>query len=199
MKKMLLSACLFVLSPFVFSAVTTGEKAPDFALKDSEGQSHTLSQYKGKFVVLEWVNHGCPFVKKHYGSNNMQTLQKEFTAKGVIWLSVCSSAEGKQGHLTPAEWKEKITETGSAATAVLLDAPGAVGKRFGAKTTPHLFLIDPKGVVIYQGAIDDNPSADPADVLTAKNYIRAALTEALAGKKVSTPETKPYGCGVKYK
>jgi peroxiredoxin len=176
----------------------TGQTAPPFALKDLDGQKRSLLDFKGKYVVLEWVNHGCPFVKKHYGSGNMQALQTEYTAKGVAWLSICSSAEGKQGHHSAADWKALNAEKKGAATAVLLDPDGTVGRLYGAKTTPHLFIVSPDGKLIYRGAIDDNPGVDPADIPTSKNYVRAALDEALAGKAVSVPATAPYGCSVKY-
>lgn len=180
-------------------AVETGQVAPDFSLQDIHGKPVSLTKLRGSFVVLEWINHGCPFVKKHYDSGNMQALQKEFTAKGVQWLSICSSAEGKQGHMKAVEWRKVAKEKGGAATAILLDDWGKVGTLYGAKTTPHMFIIDPKGLLIYQGAIDDTPSADPADVKGAVNYVRSALGEAMAGKPVSSSTTKPYGCGVKYK
>jgi peroxiredoxin len=176
-----------------------GKPAPGFTLSDAEGTKRSLSDYKGKYVVLEWVNHGCPFVKKHYNSDNMQSLQKEFTAKDVVWLSISSSAKGKEGYQTPAEWKKTTQEKGAAPTAVLLDAEGRVGKLYGAKTTPHMFVIDPQGVLVYKGAIDDTPSADEKDAKTAKNYVRAALEESMAGKPVSVSATKSYGCSVKYK
>jgi peroxiredoxin len=180
-------------------AIENGQPAPDFSLQDIQGKPMTLGQLRGKFVVLEWINHGCPFVKKHYDSGNMQALQKEVTAKGVLWMSICSSAEGKQGHMKPSEWRKVAKEKGGAATSILLDDWGKVGTRYGAKTTPHMFVIDPNGILIYQGAIDDTPSADAEDVKGAVNYVRSALNEALEGKPVSTPTTKPYGCGVKYK
>jgi peroxiredoxin len=180
-------------------AVETGADAPAFSLQDIDGKKRALADAKGSFVVLEWTNHGCPFVKKHYDSGIMQALQKEFTAQGVTWLSICSSGKGKEGHLTPAEWKKVNAEKNGAASAVLLDPSGTVGKLYGAKTTPHMFVINKEGKIIYQGAIDDTPSADPADAAKAKNYVREALNEALAGKAVTVSETKPYGCGVKYK
>lgn len=183
----------------LFAEVKTNRPAPDFQLTDVDGKKRTLSELKGQWVVLEWVNHGCPFVRKHYDGGNMQALQKEFTARRVCWLSVCSSAEGKQGHMTPAEWRETIKTKGSAATAVLLDPNGDVGRLYGAKTTPHMFIIDPKGVLVYQGAIDDTASADSADIPSSTNYVREALNQGLAGKTIEHAETKPYGCSVKYK
>lgn len=175
-----------------------GDAAPDFTLKDSDGKSQTLSSYKGKYVVLEWFNEGCPFVKKHYESGNMQALQKEATAKGVVWLSVISSAEGKQGFSTPEQANATRKRWNIASTATLLDAKGEAGRLYEAKTTPHLFVINPEGKVVYMGAIDDKPSSDPADIKTAKNYVKAALDEAMAGKPVTTVSTTPYGCSIKY-
>lgn len=191
-------AVAFALSTGVQAEVVNGQPAPDFALKDPAGQSHKLSDYKGKHVVLEWVNHGCPFVVKHYDSRNMQGLQKESVGQGVVWLAICSSAEGKQGHHTAEEWQKVNQEKGFAGTAVLLDTDGKVGRQYGAKTTPHMYVINPEGVLVYQGAIDDKPSTDQDDIPGAKNYVRAALAEARAGKPVSQGQTKPYGCGVKY-
>lgn len=180
------------------AAPQTGQPAPEFALTDSNGKSHKLSDFKGKFVVLEWLNHGCPFVKKHYGSGNMQKLQKEYTGKDVVWLSIVSSAPGKQGHMSPAETNKAKEESGSAATAVLIDEDGTVGRLYDAKTTPHMFVVNPEGVLIYMGAIDSVKSPDPADIAGAKNYVKQALDEAMAGKPVSEPTTTAYGCGVKY-
>jgi peroxiredoxin len=181
-----------------FAAPKAGAEAPNFSLTDTRGKTHSLSDFKGKHVVLEWVNHGCPFVKKHYDSDNMQKLQKEFTGKGVIWLSVCSSAPGKQGHMSADEWNEAEKEKGAAPTAVLLDADGKVGQMYGAKTTPHMFVINSEGKIVYDGAIDSIKSANAADVPKAANYVRAALEESMAGKPVVTVSTKPYGCSVKY-
>jgi hypothetical protein len=147
---------------------------------------------------LEWLNHGCPFVKKHYDSGNMQTLQKEMINKDIVWLSINSSASGKEGYYSPADTTILSLEKKASPTAVLLDSDGKVGHLYGAQTTPHMFIIDPKGVLIYQGAIDDKASADKADIATSKNYVAAAIEEALAGKAVSTPTTKAYGCSVKY-
>jgi peroxiredoxin len=177
---------------------TVGKPAPDFTLKDTSGKEHKLADLKGKYVVLEWVNYGCPFVKKHYDSNNMQALQKDAADKGVVWLSICSSAPGKQGHFPPAEAAEKTKAYGAASAGYLIDEDGTVGKLYGAKTTPDMFVINPEGVLIYKGAIDDNNSPDAAVIKDSKNYVMAALTEALAGQPVSTSSTKPYGCGVKY-
>jgi peroxiredoxin len=176
-----------------------GSPAPAFTLTDTKGKQHKLADFKGKYVVLEWVNFGCPFVKKHYGSGNMQATQKKAVDKGVVWLSVCSSADGKQGHMEADEWNEQIAERKLASTAVLLDESGAVGKTYGAKTTPHMYIINPAGVLIYKGAIDDKPSTNQDDIPGARNHVLAALDESLAGKPVSMASTTPYGCSVKYK
>jgi peroxiredoxin len=181
-----------------YAQVTTGQAAPDFKLTDTKGQVHSLSDFKGKHVVLEWFNHDCPFVVKHYESGNMQSLQKEYTGKGVVWLSINSSAPGKQGHYTPEESNKMTQDKGVSSTAVLLDSDGKVGKMYGAKTTPHMYVIDPQGVLIYQGAIDSTPSTDPADIPASKNYVKAALDASLSGGVVREATTKSYGCSVKY-
>jgi len=181
------------------AAAVVGQPAPDFTLVDSHGARHTLSALKGKTVVLEWVNFECPFVGKHYGSGNMQALQKEYTGQGVVWLSINSSAEGKQGHFAPDEINARMKERGAAPTAYLIDTDGTVGRAYGAKTTPHMFVIDARGTVAYAGGIDDTPSTDQADVKTAKNFVRSALDEVLAGKPVTTASSAPYGCSVKYR
>ncbi len=180
-------------------APKVGQPAPSFTATDVDGKSRSLSEFKGKYVVLEWHNQSCPFVKKHYESGNMQKLQKELTAKGAVWLSVISSAPGAQGYVTPEQEKAFLAAQQAVPTTVLLDPDGTVGHAYGAKTTPHMFVIDDKGVLVYAGAIDDNPSSDAADAATAKNYVRAAYDEAAAGKPVTTASTAPYGCGVKYK
>ncbi|MCS7079483.1 MAG: thioredoxin family protein [Chloracidobacterium sp.] len=177
--------------------LATGTPAPPFTAVDSNGKTHSLSDFKGKFVVLEWVNFDCPFVVRHYKSGNMQALQRKYTAKGVIWLSINSSAVGKQGYFTPAEINAKLKERNAAPTAYLIDTDGKIGKAYGAKTTPHMFVIDPQGNLIYQGAIDDSASTDVNEKAKI-NYVEAALDAAMAGKPVATPRTKPYGCSVKY-
>lgn len=194
--KTILAAVLLSLASAAHAAPELGKPAPDFTLSDQRGKPVTLSGSKGKFVVLEWFNEGCPFVQKHYGSKNMQGLQKRYGAKGVVWYTIVSSKEGKQGHLTPADATDRLKAMSS--KAILLDGKGEVGRLYGAKTTPHMFVVDKKGDLIYMGGIDDNPSADPEDVKTAKNFVAAALDEAMAGKPVSTPSSRPYGCSVKY-
>lgn len=187
-----------VSASLTVQAAKVGEPAPAFTAVDSNGKQVSLSQYKGKFVVLEWHNKDCPFVKKHYDSGNLPRLQKEWTAKQVIWLSIISSAPGKQGHVDGAGANQDVKEHNAAPTATLLDPKGEVGKLYGAKTTPHMFIVSPQGQLIYNGAIDDKASADAADIATSKNYVSQALTEALAGKAVSQATTPPYGCSVKY-
>ncbi len=178
--------------------VTVGEKAPDFTLTDVHGNEHTLSDYEGQFVVLEWINHGCPFVVKFYNSGEMQRLQKKFTEKGVVWLAICSSKPGSQGYYTKEDAARVSEEKGANHTAYLYDAPGDVGRLYGAQVTPHMYVINPDGVLIYQGAIDSIRSANPADIERAENYVVSALTQAMAGDEVATPVTRPYGCTVKY-
>ncbi len=179
-------------------AVAPGNIAPDFKGTDSNGVQHSLSEYRGKYVVLEWANKGCPYDQKHYLSGSMENLQKEWTAKGVVWLSVISSAPGEQGYVTPSEENSYIKSMHVASTAVLLDPTGSIGRLYEAKTTPHIFVIDPTGKLIYQGAIDDKPTTDQEDLKGARNYLNESLTAAMAGKPVPVASTRPYGCSVKY-
>src|ERR1700682_1417483 len=179
-------------------AARVGELAPDFTATDTNGKVHKLSEYRGKFVVLEWTNRGCPYTQKHYNSGNMQRLQREWTGKGVIWLTVISSAPGEQGYVTASQENAYLKESNAAPTAVLLDTTGAVGHLYDAKTTPHMYIIDSQGTLIYNGAIDDRPTTDLGDVNGAKNYVSASLQEATSGKPVSNATTRPYGCSVKY-
>jgi peroxiredoxin len=179
-------------------AARVGDRAPDFTAKDSNGKVHKLSEYSGKYVVLEWHNRGCPYTAKHYDSGNMQRLQHEWTARGVIWLTVISSAPGKQGYVTAADENAFLKLANAAPTAVLLDPTGALGHLYEAKTTPHMFIIDPQGTLIYNGAIDDKSTTEVTDINGARNYVSLALGEALAGKPVTSPSTRPYGCSVKY-
>ncbi len=194
------SVILLILAASVsLTGAEIGEPAPEFTLKCSNGKEHSLSDYEGKFVVLEWVNHGCPFVRKFYEPGEMQRLQKECTDEGVIWLTMNSSAPGKQGHMTAEEANRSIQEKDAHPTAILLDHDGAVGKKFDARVTPHMYVIDREGVLIYNGAIDSNPSSRSSDIEAAENYVVSALTAAMNGDEVETPRTRPYGCGMKYK
>jgi peroxiredoxin len=201
MKTKLLITALTCIAAAAVSAdeLKVGADAPAFSLKDTQGKTHSLADYKGKFVVLEWFNEGCPFVKKHYGSGNMQKLQKEYAGKDVVWLSINSSAEGEQGHVTPETAPKTMSEWNMNATKILLDHDGKVGKTYGAKTTPHMFVINPEGKLVYQGAIDSKATANAADIDGAENYVKVALDNSMAGKAVENTSTKPYGCSVKYK
>src|ERR1700730_4364156 len=183
---------------FAADSPPVGSNAPDFSATDSKGKTHSLAQYKGKYVVLEWFNPECPFVKKHYGPGNMQKLQEDATSKGVVWLSVDSSAPGKEGNLTPDQAEKKLSEWKAKQTALLLDPDGKVGQAYGAKNTPHMFVINPEGKIVYEGAIDSKATPNPADIPSSTNYVKVALDESLAGKPVTTAQTKPYGCSVKY-
>jgi alkyl hydroperoxide reductase subunit AhpC len=176
-----------------------GKHAPGFTLTDTYGEEHSLSDYEGKWVVLEWLNYDCPFVGKHYKSGNMPSLQESFGEKGVVWLAVVSSAPGKQGYFPPDEMNARSEKVKSAAKAVLFDPEGTVGRLYSARTTPQMVLIDPEGTVLYNGAIDDKPTTKLEAVEGAHNYLVAATKEAMAGKPVSVATTQPYGCSVKYK
>src|SRR5215475_8840845 len=179
-------------------AVRVGDAAPDFTGTDTYGKAHKLSDYKGKYVVLEWTNNGCPYTQKHYESGNMQALQKDWTGKGVVWLTVLSSALGEQGYMTASQENAYLSKEKAEPTAALLDPTGVIGHEYSAKTTPHMFVIDPSGRLIYAGAIDDHATTDVEDVKSSKNYVTAALKEAMAGQSVATSSTRPYGCSVKY-
>ena len=195
------SGFLFLL---LFTVITfsqdakLNEIAPNFKLVDSNGKEHSLSDYSGKLVVLEWINYECPFVKKHYNSKNMQTLQEKYTKEGVIWLTICSSVESKQGNFTNDEINSRSKKHNAKFTAYLVDLDGKVGKMYGAKTTPHMYIINKDGKLVYAGGIDDKASTDLEDIKGAKNYVSLALDELLAGKNVSVQSSKPYGCSVKY-
>ena len=180
------------------AAPRVGEPAPDFTGVDTQSKTHRLADYRGKTVVLEWTNHDCPYVRKHYSAGNMQEQQREAAAQGVIWLSVISSAPGQQGHVSPAEADELTRARQAAPHAVLLDPEGRIGRAYGAKTTPHLYLIDEAGKLVYMGGIDSITTADPADIPQATQYVRVALKERAAGQPISAPVTRPYGCSVKY-
>ena len=194
--QLLLAAFVTVSLPLW--AARVGEPAPDFTALDSNGQSHTLSAYRGKFVVLEWHNRDCPYTRKHYESGNMEKLQQKWTSRGVEWFTVISSAPGKQGYVTAAQENAYVLQVHASPTAVLLDPEGKLGRLYQAKTTPHMFIINPDGVLIYDGAIDDKPTTDLADIGVAHNYVDAALEAAVAGRPIEVSVTRPYGCSVKY-
>ena len=199
MKKLLLATLVaFALAIVSIAAPRSGDSAPGFTATDSNGKPHSLSDFKGKYVVLEWTNSGCPFTVKHYATGNMQKLQREWTSKGVVWLTVLSSAPGMQGYKTATEENAYVKQVNASPTAVLMDPKGDLGHLYGAKTTPHMFVIDPSGKIIYSGAIDNKPTTDQEDIAGARNYVQSALTEALSGKSVSTASSQPYGCSVKY-
>ena len=189
---------LALVAGSAIAAPRVGEPAPDFTGVDTQGKTHRLADYRGKTVVLEWTNHDCPYVRKHYSAGNMQEQQREAAAQGVIWLSVISSAPGQQGHVSPAEADELTRSRQAAPHAVLLDPEGRIGRAYGAKTTPHLYLIDEAGKLVYMGGIDSITTADPADIPQATQYVRVALKERAAGQPISAPVTRPYGCSVKY-
>lgn len=203
MKPFLMIFALIVMAAPVtaatFGELKPGDPAPGFTLKDVDGREHNLNDYLGKIVILEWTNHECPYVVKHYETGNMQKLQEQTTAnEDTIWLTIVSSAPGKQGHTSPEEAKMIIEEAGAKATARLFDPSGDVGRKYGAQTTPHMYVIDKEGKLAYMGAIDDNPSARHSTVETAKNYVSAALGAVMEGRTPEIAQTKPYGCSVKY-
>ena len=189
----------FLMGTAAHAAPAVGQKAPDFVAMDTSGKQHRLSDFAGKFVVLEWTNPGCPFVRKHYGSGNMPATQKAATAKGAVWLAVNSTERAASDYLKPAALAGWMKEQGAAPTATLMDEDGVIGQAYGARTTPHMFIIDPKGVLVYAGGIDSIASSRPDDIKTATNYVNQALGEAFGGKPISAASTRPYGCSIKYK
>jgi hypothetical protein len=194
-----MGGAIFVLGDnTAVASVATGAPAPAFSTPDANGQTRTLAEFQGRTLVLEWTNHGCPYVRKHYDAGAMQALQREATAAGVVWLQVISSARGEQGHLDGAGARARVATDNAAPSATLLDPSGVMGRAYDARTTPHMFIISGDGRVLYQGAIDDRPSARPATLEGANNYVRAALADIAAGRAVQTAQTTPYGCSVKY-
>jgi hypothetical protein len=191
-------AALFMLGSQAIAA-TVGQSAPNFSAKDVDGKSVSLADYKGKTVVLEWVNPGCPYVRKHYDGGNMQSTQKMATSKNVIWLAINSTEPAHQDYLAPAKLGEWMKSQNATASRTLMDENGAIGKAYGARTTPHMYIIDAKGTLIYAGGIDSIPSANKADIAQATNYVQQGLTEHGSGKAISNASTKPYGCSIKYK
>ncbi|MCC5789480.1 MAG: redoxin domain-containing protein [Opitutales bacterium] len=198
MKKFHLFSTLLLATGLVASAATVGEPAPEFTLTDSNGVEHSLSDFEGQFVILEWINHECPFVVKFYSVGKMQELQQTYTAQGAVWLKINSSAPGKQGHMTPEQANEIAEEKEVNATATLLDHDGEVGRLYSARVTPHMYIINPEGVLVYNGAIDSIRSANSDDIAEAENYVVSAMTAAMAGEEIENPVTQPYGCTVKY-
>jgi hypothetical protein len=192
------AACLAAMPP-AFASTAVGQKAPDFSAKDTNGKTVNLADFKGKTVVLEWVNPGCPYVRKHYGVGNMQSTQKDAADKGVVWLAINSTDTGHQDYLAPAALQKWMAEQKAPAAHTLMDENGKIGQLYGARTTPHMYIISPQGMLVYAGGIDSIASANPADIKTATNYIKQSLGESLAGKPISNATTKPYGCSVKYK
>ena len=184
--------------PAAAEAPTPGATAPAFTLTATDGTERSLADYRGRTVVLEWLNYDCPYVGKHYGGGAMPALQTEAVADGVVWLSVVSSAPGEQGHFAPAEMDARAAREGGRQTAVLLDPSGAVGRAYGAKTTPHMFVVGPDGRVVYNGAVDDRPTTDVADLDGATRYVSLALAAAADGRAADPATTPPYGCSVKY-
>jgi peroxiredoxin len=198
MKSMLVAAAAALLSTAAAAAATVGQPAPTFTVQDTSGKTVSLADFKGKTVVLEWVNPGCPYVQKHYSSANMQGTQKDAAAKGVVWLAVNSTTTEHSDYKAPAAMAQWMQQQKAAANATLMDADGQVGRAYGARTTPHMYIVDAKGTLVYAGAIDNKPSANPADVTTATNHVKVALGELQAGRAISVPSTRPYGCSVKY-
>jgi glutathione peroxidase-family protein len=197
-RKFVILFIIFISSLVVAQQAKLNESAPDFKLTDSNGNEHSLSDFKGKIVVLEWINFDCPFVKKHYDSKNMQSLQEKYTAKDVVWLAICSSSEGKQGNFSVEEINKRSQNHDAKFTAYLIDEDGKVGKMYGAKTTPHMYILDKSGMLVYAGGIDDKATTDVDDIEDSKNYVSLALDELLKGSKVSIQNSTPYGCSVKY-
>lgn len=195
---LIVAALALCAAPMVFSAPKVGEPAPDFTATASNGRTFHLADLRGKYVVLEWHNNGCPYTRKHYESGNMQRLQKEWTAKGVVWLTVISSAPGTQGYMTADAENAYIAKMNAAPTAAILDPSGDLGHLYDAKTTPQIVIINPQGVMVYDGAIDDHPTPDPSDIPNSKNYVQMALSQAMSGKPVEMSASRPYGCSVKY-
>lgn len=199
MKQMLTAIAAFAtFTACTSSAQVVGQPAPNFKLVDANGKAVSLSDYRGKTVVLEWNNPECPFVKKHYGSGNMQKTQAAAAKDGVVWLTINSSAPGKQGHMSGAAAKAVVAQSGARPAAYLLDPSGVAGKAYGAKTTPHMYIVNSAGSLVYAGGIDDRATPNPADITGARNHVLAALSEIKAGKAVSVPTSRPYGCAVKY-
>lgn len=198
MKNLLTATVLALASVAACAAATVGQPAPAFSAVDTSGKAVNLADFKGRHVVLEWVNPGCPFVLKHYSSANMQGTQKEAGAKSVVWLAINSTARDADDYRAPAAMAQWMQAHKAAASATLMDSDGRIGRAYGARTTPHMFIIDPQGTLVYAGGIDNKPSSDPADIAGATNHVKVALAQTLTGKAVSQATTRPYGCSIKY-
>ena len=198
-RTLIASAAALLAAGAAQAAATVGQPAPDFSVKDTAGKTVRLSDFKGKHVVLEWTNPGCPFVRKHYDSGNMPATQKDAVAQGVVWLAVNSTEKASSDYLDPARLTAWLAERKAQPTAVLMDEEGTVGKRYGARTTPHMYIVNPQGVLVYAGGIDSIPSARAADIGRATNYVKEGLSQALAGRPIASATTPPYGCSIKYK
>lgn len=198
LKKLIWTCALAMAAGAAWATTTVGQPAPPFAVKDTSGKTVSLADFKGRTVVLEWVNPGCPYVQKHYSGANMQGTQKEATAKGVVWLTVNSTAPDHGDYKNPAAMAQWMQQSKAAASATLMDSDGKVGRAFGARTTPHMYIVDGNGTLVYAGGIDNKPTASPADIPGAINHVKVALGELQAGKAISQPSTRPYGCSIKY-
>jgi peroxiredoxin len=199
LRRNFMAVCMLALASAAQAAPALGQNAPDFSLKDAAGRTVRLSDFRGRHVVLEWTNPGCPYVRKHYDSGNMPATQKDAVDKGVVWLSINSTEKASYEYMEPARVMAWQAERKARPSALLLDEEGTAGKAYGARTTPHMYIVDPQGRLIYAGGIDSIPSSDPADIKKAVNYVRQGLDEALAGKPLSAATTRPYGCSIKYK
>jgi thioredoxin-related protein len=199
LRRALLATSLVAMAGLAQAAPAVGQPAPDFQLKDTNGRSVKLSDYRGKYVVLEWTNPGCPYVKKHYNSGNMAATQQDALAKGAVWLAINSTEKGAWDYLEPAKLTAWLKERKAQTTATLMDEEGTAGRAYGARTTPHMYIVDPQGKLVYAGGIDSIPSSDADDIKKAVNYVKQGLGEALAGKPISAATTRPYGCSIKYK
>jgi peroxiredoxin len=199
LRRTLLALPALALAAGAHAVPSVGQSAPDFTLTDTTGKPVKLSDYRGKYVVLEWTNPGCPYVKKHYDSGNMPATQREAVAKGVVWLSINSTEKASYDYLEPPQLMSWMKERKATPSAVLMDADGTAGQAYGARTTPHMYIVNPQGQLVYAGGIDSIPSSNPEDIRKAVNYVRQGLGEALAGKPISQAATRPYGCSIKYK
>jgi peroxiredoxin len=199
LRRALLALSALAWMPVALAVPAVGQAAPDFALKDTNGHTVKLSDFRGKYVVLEWTNPGCPYVRKHYNSGNLPDTQRDATSKGAVWLSINSTARDSSEYVDPTQLVAWMSERKARPTALLLDEDGTTGRAYGARTTPHMYIVDPQGKLVYAGGIDSIPSSDPDDIKKAVNYVKQGLGEAMSGRPISQATTRPYGCSVKYK